>query len=143
MWFFSKACSSFFLLDRYMYHVYNTGITLEIYVDWSKTHQHKLEGLHRPGVFQKPFRLLPRTHILLILWVKCMDFTKCCDTSARQKKSVRFTCKCILYSLCQLVSERLKSYPRVSEISLSCTPPVLDSIFLFCNYHTVNQYLIK
>ena len=34
-----------------MYHVYNTGITLEIYVDRSKTHQHKLEGLHRPGVF--------------------------------------------------------------------------------------------
>ena len=29
-----------------------------------------------------------------------------------------------------LVRERLKSYPRVSEISLSCTPPMLDSIYL-------------
>jgi hypothetical protein len=41
---------------------------------------------------------------------------------------VHFTGKCMLYSLRQLfadsanlVSERLKSYPRVSEISLSCT----------------------
>jgi hypothetical protein len=35
---------------------------------------------------------------------------------------VRFTGKCMLYSLCQLSpNSPLKSYPRVSEISLSCT----------------------
>ena len=28
-----------------------------------------------------------------------------------------------------LVTERLKSYPRVSEIYLSCIPPVLDAIY--------------
>lgn len=29
-----------------------------------------------------------------------------------------------------LVRERLQSYPQVSEMSLYCTPPVLDSIYL-------------
>jgi hypothetical protein len=37
------------------------------------------------------------------------------------------------YNFTSLIRERLKSYPWGSEISLSCTPPVLDPIYLlFC-----------
>ena len=70
---------------------------------------------------------------------RCEIFLSC--TSARQKNHVRFTGKCMLYSLCQLlikVRNKIKHrqkvqdreisstlgclrHPRVSEISLSCT----------------------
>ena len=55
-----------------------TGITLEIYVNGPKAHEHMLEGAPRPGIL-KTFRSslddLPRTHFLVILQAKCMKFT--------------------------------------------------------------------
>ena len=90
-----------------------------------KIHLHSLwnrpEKLSRCPLFylflRKNVREYRRCHqkwIILRNWQHRIHKTKKNKTKTQHNKS--------------LVRERLKSYPRVSVISLSCTPPVLDYI---------------